>query len=103
MLDFTFLILLLLFFFLDFLFLNIPNNLVKKPFDFDFVWDNQRLNEEVPTLGDLQRMMAENFTAFITGSRSLDEFDGFIEELHKAGVNDWVNALTAQMRESWEG
>ena len=75
----------------------------QKPFDFDFVWDNQRLNEEVPTLGDLQRMMAENFTAFITGSRSLDEFDAFIEELHKAGVNDWVNALTAQMRESWEG
>ena len=78
-------------------------NDTQKPTDFDFVWDNQRLNEEVPTLGDLQRMMAENFTSFIIGSRSLEEFDEFIEELHKAGVNDWVNALTVQMKESWEG
>ena len=33
--------------------------------------------------------------------RSIDEYDEFLAELDDAGIQDWINAMTAQMQESW--
>ena len=63
--------------------------------------DKGRIADETPTLGDIHRMIAENFTAFYTGERSIDEYDDFLAELDDAGMQDWINAMTAQMQESW--
>ena len=50
-------------------------------------------------IGDIHRMIDENFTAFYTGERSIDEYDDFLAELDDN--QDWINAMTAQMQESW--
>ena len=64
-------------------------------------WNKGRIAEEVPSLGDIHRMIAENFTAFYIGERPIDEYDKFLEELNDAGIQDWIDAMTRQMRESW--
>tara|TARA_B100000614_G_scaffold39752_1_gene32519 strand:+ start:518 stop:1996 length:1479 start_codon:yes stop_codon:yes gene_type:complete len=71
------------------------------PFDLYMAWDKGRIADEVPSLGDIHRMIAENFTAFYTGERSIDEYDAFLSELDDAGMQDWINAMTRQMQESW--
>ena len=46
----------------------------------------------------VEQKIQENYYAFITGARSIDEFDQFVEELNKAGLeqltkeaNEWYN------------
>ena len=72
-----------------------------QPIDLYMAWDKGRIADETPTLGDIHRMIAENFTAFYIGERSIDEYDDFLAELDDAGMQDWINAMTAQMQESW--
>ena len=72
-----------------------------QPFDMYMAWNKGRIAEEVPSLGDIHRMIAENFTAFYIGERPIDEYDKFLEELNDAGMQDWIDAMTRQMRESW--
>jgi len=71
------------------------------PIDLFIAWDKGRLADETPSLGDVHRMIAENFTAFYTGERSIDEYDAFLAELDDAGMQDWIDAMTRQMQESW--
>ena len=33
--------------------------------------------------------------------QTIDEYDEFLAELDDAGMQDWINAMTAQMQESW--
>ena len=73
------------------------------PFDLYMAWDKGRIADETPSLGDVHRMIAENFIAFYTGERSIDEYDAFLEELNDAGMQDWIDAMTRQMQEAWSG
>ena len=71
----------------------------KMPFDASIAYDETRIADEVPTLGDLQRLLDEQIILFITGQRSLDEWDDFMNDLNRAGMEDWINALTTQYNE----
>jgi len=72
----------------------------KIPFDFDVVYSSQIVNEEVPTLGDIERLTEEEIIKFITGVRSLDEWDAFIDELNQAGMDDWIATHTRLYNEA---
>lgn len=71
----------------------------KMPFDADVSYNLSRVAEEVPTLGDINRLLDEQTILFITGQRSLDEWDSFMGDLERAGIGDWVTALTTQYNE----
>ncbi len=71
----------------------------KMPFDADISYNLSRIADETPFLGDIQRLLDENVVLFITGSRSLDEWDSFMSDLERAGMEDWINAITAQYNE----
>lgn len=47
--------------------------------------------EIVSTLAaDLKTCVEENLTAFVTGYRSLDEWDEFVQEVHAIGLEDYL-------------
>jgi putative aldouronate transport system substrate-binding protein len=71
----------------------------KIPFDFGVVYDGARIADETPGLGDINRLIDEQLVLFFTGARSLDTWDAFIEDLYRAGMDDWINALTTQYNE----
>lgn len=71
----------------------------KMPFDADVAYNLSRISDEVPTLGDIQRLLDEQIILFITGQRPLDQWDDFLGELTRAGIDDWSAALTAQYNE----
>jgi hypothetical protein len=71
----------------------------KMPFDADVAYNLSRINDEVPTLGDLQRLLDEQIILFITGERPLDQWGDFMQELSQAGIDQWSDALTAQYNE----
>ncbi len=71
----------------------------KNPFDAEIPYDETRILNEVPTLGDLNRLLDEQVVLFITGQRSLEEWDSFMEDLNRAGMEDWINAITSQYNE----
>ena len=69
----------------------------KMPFDADVSYNLSRVADEVPTLGDINRLLDEQTILFITGQRSLDEWDSFMADLERAGIGDWTTALTTQV------
>lgn len=71
----------------------------KMPFDSQIAWDETRIADETPGLGDIQRLIDEQLILFITGQRPLDQWGSFIEDLDRAGMQDWINALTTQYNE----
>ena len=71
-------------------------DIVKKPFDFGICYDTRIMSDKVPVLGDLKRMIDEGIAKFVTGARPISEYDKFIDELYKAGMDQWINNLTEQ-------
>ncbi len=71
----------------------------KMPFDATVAYDESRISEEVPGLGDINRLIDEQVVLFITGARPLDQWDSFIEDLYRAGMEDYITALTTQYNE----
>lgn len=71
----------------------------KMPFDAAVAYNLSRISDEVPTLGDIQRLLEEQIVLFITGQRPLDEWETFMDELSRAGIENWSEALTAQYNE----
>ena len=71
----------------------------KMPFDADVSYNLSRVAEEVPTQGDINRLLDEQTILFITSQRSLDEWDAFMADLERAGIGDWTTALTTQYNE----
>ncbi|MDF2647315.1 MAG: extracellular solute-binding protein [Paenibacillus sp.] len=61
-----------------------------------YKYDNVVINQQVPALSDLNRMMEEEVTKFIMGARPISEYDKFLQELNKAGMDKWIEAYTAQ-------
>ena len=71
---------------------------VKRPFDWDVVYDPGQLLENVSAYNDIDRMIQEETVKFITGARSLDTYDGFVADLRRLGVDTLVAELTRQYR-----
>jgi len=53
----------------------------------------------VPGLADINRMIPEETIKFIANVRPLSEWDNFVKDLDKAGMQDWINAYTKQYTE----
>ncbi len=68
----------------------------KQPLDYSVPYDQTAIKKQVPGLADLSRLIDEETTKFITGVRSLSEWDAFLGQLKSAGLNDWMKAYTAQ-------
>lgn len=69
---------------------------VKTHFDDGVVYDESQIRSVCPGYDDIQRMLAEETVKFIMGTRSLSEFDQFIEELYDAGMQSYIDSLTEQ-------
>lgn len=65
-------------------------------FDVEFKFNAGELAESIPTLNDINRMIEQEVIKFIMGARSIGEFDAFLQELNKAGLDQWIEAYTAQ-------
>jgi putative aldouronate transport system substrate-binding protein len=48
---------------------------------------------------DLQRTIGEGQFAFATGTRSIDEWDAYVESLNAVGLQTWVDAATERAKE----
>ncbi|MAS37434.1 MAG: ABC transporter substrate-binding protein [Anaerolineaceae bacterium] len=71
----------------------------KMPVDAPYAFDETRIADEVPGLGDINRLMDEQLILFVTGARPLDQWDSFLEDLNRAGMQDYIDALTTQYNE----
>lgn len=71
----------------------------KIPFDSGIVYDPAVIKAQVPGAADIDRMLSEETTNFIMGTRPISEFDNFIKELYDAGMNDWIEAHTQMYME----
>ncbi|MEZ4865725.1 MAG: substrate-binding domain-containing protein [Caldilineaceae bacterium] len=68
----------------------------RMPIDADVAYDMSIINDRVPGMNDLNRLMSEETIKFITGVRPLTEWGDFIDTLYQAGLNDWMDAFTEQ-------
>lgn len=68
----------------------------KMPDDFDVPYDESIINDKVPGMEDINRLIAEETTKFITGVRPVSEYEDWIDTLYKAGLDDWIEAYTEQ-------
>lgn len=67
--------------------------------DWRVVYNTTALNEACMTKGDIDRMMEEEVVKFITGVRPLDEWDAFVDGLYAIGLDQLIDARTAQYNE----
>jgi putative aldouronate transport system substrate-binding protein len=67
--------------------------------DSTIMYDKKKLQEAVPTLGDIDRLRSEELVKFVTGARPLGEFDKYIDQLNKAGLDKWIAEYTRQYNE----
>mgnify|MGYP000540139045 CR=1 FL=1 len=52
------------------------------------------IKARVPGASDISRMLEEETINFIMGTRPIDEYDQFVQELYDAGMQDWIDAYT---------
>lgn len=76
-----------------------PNMGVKGD-DYSFAPDTVALNDAVPFLEDINRMVQEEGVKFITGQRSIDTFDDFVNELYKVGLQDYIDEYNRQYKDA---
>lgn len=67
--------------------------------DWRTIYDATRLSDECMTKGDIDRMIAEEPVKFITGVRPMSDWDAFMQELQNAGLQELIDARTAQYNE----
>ena len=68
----------------------------KQRVDWLVPYDGAIIKQKVPGLNDISRLLDEETTKFITGARPLSEWGAFVDQLHKAGLKDWMAAHTEQ-------
>lgn len=66
----------------------------KIPFDSGIVYDPAVIKSRVPGASDISRMLEEETINFIMGTRPIEEYDQFVQELYDAGMQDWIDAYT---------
>ena len=69
---------------------------VKLPMDWDVVYDNTQILDAVDSYNDLSRMINEETVKFITGARPVSEYDDFVSDLYKLGMDEYIAELTRQ-------
>ncbi|WJH36025.1 extracellular solute-binding protein [Paenibacillus sp. CC-CFT747] len=74
-------------------------SVAKMPVDANILYDKQKLDENIPTLGDINRLRSEELVKFVTGARPLSDFDKYIDQLYKAGLDKWIAEYTRQYNE----
>ncbi|MDF2725953.1 MAG: transporter substrate-binding protein, partial [Paenibacillus sp.] len=70
----------------------------KKPslLSVEYKFDQKAISQKVPTLADITRMIDQEVVKFIMGARPISEFDKFLQELNKAGLDKWIDAYTSE-------
>ncbi|MBD2871857.1 type 2 periplasmic-binding domain-containing protein [Paenibacillus arenilitoris] len=71
----------------------------KMPVDATIIYDKVQLQENIPTLGDIDRLRSEELVKFVTGARPLNDFDAYIDQLYRAGLDQWIAEYTKQYNE----
>ena len=68
--------------------------------DYGTMYSTAKMKELAPNKTDIDTMIREEVTNFITGVRSMDEWDSFInDELTAAGVDKVIDAYTTLYNE----
>jgi hypothetical protein len=67
---------------------------VKKAFDHGVRYDTKVMDTDVPNRADIERMRNEEVIKFITGVRPISEYDKFIDEMKKAGLDKLIDTYT---------
>lgn len=65
-------------------------------FDVLHKFDDKVIKEKIPMLADIDRMIEEQTVKFIMGARPMSEYDSFLEELKKVGIDQWVEGYTEE-------
>ena len=68
----------------------------KFPVDCDVPYDLGLIRDKVPGLEDINRLINEETIKFITGIRPASEYDAWVDQLYKAGMQDLIDARTEQ-------
>jgi putative aldouronate transport system substrate-binding protein len=74
-------------------------DVAKMPVDATIMYDKKMLQDNIPTLGDIDRLRSEELVKFVTGARPIGEFDKYIDQLYKAGLDKWIAEYTRQYNE----
>lgn len=73
----------------------------KQSFDKSIFWNAAEINELCPNASDVDKMIRENIVKFITGQRSIEEWDTFVnKDLKDAGIDSYMEAYTAFYNEN---
>ena len=67
---------------------------VKEPFDFLVSYPATDLDELAPNRADIDRMIEEELVKFLTNMRPMSEWEDFIDQLHKIGMDELNDAYT---------
>lgn len=65
-------------------------------FGFSFALDKEKIISEVGSLEDIKTHVDSEVSKFIMGSRPMSEWDNFLKELEKIGVQKWIDAHTSE-------
>lgn len=65
----------------------------------DLIYSVEETQARTDVYGDLETYVYENVTKFIIGTRSLDEFDKFVEECYAFGLEDALAIAQARLEE----
>ena len=64
--------------------------------EYGIVWDTVALKANVPSYSDITTYVAEQLPKFFIGERDLSQWDAFIEELNRFGLQDLCKEYTRQ-------
>ena len=64
--------------------------------EYGIVWDTVALKDNVPSYTDLTTYVSEQLPKFVIGERDIAEWDTFLSELDKMGLNDLCQEYTRQ-------
>ncbi|MDL2233103.1 extracellular solute-binding protein [Ruminococcaceae bacterium OttesenSCG-928-L11] len=67
-----------------------------EPFELNIFYNTKEQEDNIPTLGDINRIINEELAKFLTGDRPLSDYDNFIAELYGAGLDSWIEEHTRQ-------
>lgn len=70
----------------------------KMPYDFDVPYDIVAAKQNVPSFDDINRMIDEETIKFITGVRPLGEWNQFVADLKKIGIDQLYKEYTRQYK-----
>lgn len=61
-----------------------------------YKYDTKEISSQLPMKADLERLISEGITKFIMGARPMSDYDNFMKELNKAGMDKWIEVYTNQ-------